>query len=67
MIPHPTLGHENKAWGSSTSSSVGRADATAIETDSLAFILCGYDGGSSWLKQNWQINPAPGYHLDTET
>lgn len=41
----------------STSSSVGRADATAIETDSLAFILCGYDGGSSWLKQNWQINP----------
>ena len=36
----------------STSSSVGRADATAIETDSLAFILCGYDGGSSWLKQN---------------
>ncbi len=41
----------------STSNSAGRADATAIETDSLAFILCGYDGGSSWLKQNWQINP----------
>jgi N-acetylneuraminic acid mutarotase len=41
----------------STNGAVGRSDATAIQTDSLAFILCGYDGGSSWLKQNWQMNP----------
>lgn len=36
----------------------GRRDAVAIVARSRAYILCGYDGSSGYVKQTWEFNPS---------
>ncbi|HRH66548.1 MAG TPA: T9SS type A sorting domain-containing protein [Bacteroidia bacterium] len=36
----------------------GRRDATAVVVESKAYVICGYDGSSGYLKQTWQFDPA---------
>ena len=36
----------------------GRRDAVAVVARSRAYILCGYDGSSGYIKQTWEFNPS---------
>lgn len=40
-----------------SSLSSGRRDAVAVVARSKAYLLCGYDGSSGYVKQNWEFDP----------